>query len=65
MKELPFQTYKRVTGCKWPGGKSDLVRLLLHAFHIHHEPGSAEANLELQAQLLAFEHADREHWAIT
>jgi len=29
LDELPLQTYERVTGQKWPGGKSPMVRLML------------------------------------
>jgi hypothetical protein len=49
--ELPFETYERVTGQKWPGGKTKLIRLLLRLLYIDDEPGTAAANLELQAKL--------------
>jgi hypothetical protein len=50
--ELPFQTYERITGERWPGGKSPLVRRLLTSFGIGWAPGSAEANVVLQYCLL-------------
>jgi len=53
MRELPFETYQRITGQKWPGGRSLIVRLLLRLFWISEQPGSAEANLRLQSCLLA------------
>lgn len=54
MADLPFQTYKKVTGQDWPGGKSKMVLFLLSVFEIGHEPGSAEANLELQRNLIEY-----------
>jgi len=51
LDELPLQTYERVTGQKWPGGKSPMVRLMLAIFKIDEDPGSAAANLKLQASL--------------
>jgi hypothetical protein len=48
MRELPFETYERVTGQKWPGGKSSLIRLMLRLAGIYAAPGTAEANLQLQ-----------------
>ena len=55
MNELPYQTYERLTAQKWPGGKSKMVRLLLHLLAIREEPGTAEANLLLQRGLLQLE----------
>jgi hypothetical protein len=52
MRELPFETYERLTGFKWPGGKSKTVRMLLKLFRISSKPGSLEANLALQRFLL-------------
>jgi hypothetical protein len=49
--ELPFQTFVRMTGLDWPGGRSKTVLALLKIFRIAGEPGSAEANLALQWQL--------------
>ena len=51
MKELPFQTFERVTGQQWPGGKSRLVCLMLRLARIDAEPGTSEANLQLQSKL--------------
>lgn len=56
--ELPFQTYERVTGQRWPGGKSKIVRAFLRAFHIHFAAGSAEANLKLQEEFRRLEETD-------
>jgi len=50
--ELPFQTYARVTGLEWPGGRSMAIVALLKIFKIAERPGSAEANLPLQTELL-------------
>lgn len=49
--ELPFQTYERVFGRKWPGGLSAGIRELLRQYDIQYPPGSAEANLALQRRL--------------
>jgi hypothetical protein len=51
MKELPFQTFERVTHQVWPGGKSALVVSMLKLAGIDAEPGSAQANLQLQSKL--------------
>lgn len=50
--ELPYQTYERITGKKWTGGGSKEVIDLLNQFGITAQPGSAEANLQLQKKLL-------------
>jgi len=50
--ELPFETYERVTGQKWPGGRSKEIVALLRIFRVAHEPGTAEANLELQRRII-------------
>ncbi|HTH42869.1 MAG TPA: hypothetical protein VL498_06875 [Terracidiphilus sp.] len=55
MNELPFQTYERITGRPWPGGRSEVIRILLAVFHIEHKPASIEANLELQHFMLRSE----------
>jgi hypothetical protein len=60
MTELPFQTYERVTGQRWPGGKSKIVRLFLSLLSIREAPGSAKANLELQSQFLTQRQAQPE-----
>ena len=57
MNELPFQTYERLTGERWPGGRSDHVVLLLKLFKIKEAPGSNEANQKLQHALLMTEAA--------
>jgi hypothetical protein len=49
--ELPFQTYERVTESLWPGGTNNRIIALLKIFGIDARPGSAEANLALQAKL--------------
>ena len=54
MRELPFETYERVTGTKWPGGKSKIVRLFLSLLSITACPGSAEANLQLQSRIVDY-----------
>ncbi len=51
--ELPFQTYQRITGKTWRGGRSAEVVELLQRLRIEYAPGSAEANLCLQGALLA------------
>ena len=51
MKELPFETYQRVMGCSWPGGRSRIICLLLKLFWILDSPGTASANLALQERL--------------
>ena len=52
--ELPYQTYQRLFGKSWGnagGGRGDLIRALLDNYSIAAAPGSAEANLALQAKL--------------
>jgi len=63
MDELPFETYERLMHEPWPGGKSERVVNLLHAYGIHpygvfNRPGSAEANTALQEALIR-EHSAR------
>jgi hypothetical protein len=53
--EPPFQTFERMTGEKWPGGKSEVIVTLLKLFRIEDAPGSAAANLRLQSYLLNIE----------
>lgn len=50
--ELPFQTYERVYGLKWPGGKSETITVLLRTLGVTDPPGSEEANLRMQEILL-------------
>ena len=50
--ELPYQTYEKITGKKWPGGKSPEVVSLLKEAGITFASGTAEANIELQKYLL-------------
>jgi hypothetical protein len=50
--ELPFQTYERVLGRPWPGGRSAEVRELLRQYGIAYQPGSDVANLTLQECLV-------------
>jgi len=50
--ELPFQTYERVTETRWPGGTNERIITLLRIFRITARPGSAEANLALQAKII-------------
>ena len=52
MKEKPFESYEKVTGQKWPGGRSIVIIRLLKMFGIKDEPGSAKANLKLQKRLV-------------
>lgn len=51
--DLPYQTYEKVTGKKWTGGKSSEVTSMYQKYGIKDAPGSAEANLALQKALLA------------
>lgn len=53
--EVPFQTYERLTQRPWPGGRSGEIIALLYLFGIEAAPGTAEANLALQDQLLRIE----------
>lgn len=50
--ELPYQTYERITGQKWPGGTSSAVVGLLKQAGITATPGTASANLALQQYLI-------------
>jgi hypothetical protein len=50
--ELPFQTYERVYGMPWPGGRSETIVVLLRTLGVMDPPGSAEANLRMQEILL-------------
>jgi hypothetical protein len=50
--ELPFQTFERITGRDWPGGKTSEILTLLYQLGIKEKPGSMPANLKLQAYLL-------------
>ena len=52
-KELPYQTFQRLTGERWSGGGSNAITRMLDQFGINARPGSAEANLALQKALLA------------
>ena len=52
-KELPYQTFQRLTGERWSGGCSNAITRMLDQFGINARPGSAEANLALQKALLA------------
>lgn len=52
-RELPFETFQRLTGMKWHGGASPEVMDLMNRFGIEGKAGSAEANLALQKALLA------------
>lgn len=52
--ETPAETYCRLLGePQWPGARSDEIRTLLRIFKIEYEPGTAEANIALQAALVA------------
>lgn len=51
-KETPAETWQRITGQQWPGGRSGAVLALLNIFGITAEPGSAAANMWLQQVLL-------------
>lgn len=59
--ELPFQTYQRIFGRDWPGGRSDEIVSLLRKYNITDEPGSALANLELQRFIWADRHMLSRH----
>ena len=50
-RELPYQTYERLTGKRWTGGRSKSVQDILSRLGITAVPGSAEANLALQKAL--------------
>lgn len=64
LTELPFETLERVTGHKWQGGTSTLIRLMLKLAGIKAAPGSAEANLQLQSLIEGHEAEERAHtWA--
>jgi len=51
-KELPYQTFERLTGQKWTGGRSKFVQDILSRLGITAVPGSPEANLALQKALI-------------
>ena|SRR3990167_6429379 len=51
-KELPYQTYQRITGSNWTGGKSNIIQELLRRYGITSAPGSAQANIALQRALM-------------
>jgi len=53
--EMPFETFERVAGEPWPGGRSEKVLLLLRIFRIEDAPGTAAANRRLQSYLLSLE----------
>jgi hypothetical protein len=55
MKELPFETWERMTGMAWPNGDSKEIVAWLQFFNIPEVPGTAKANLRLQDCMLAFE----------
>lgn len=50
--ELPYQTYARIFGRPWPGGRSAEIRGYLTALGIAAAPGSAAANVALQNALI-------------
>jgi hypothetical protein len=51
-KELPFQTFQRLTGQQWSGGKSQAIQDMMNQLGVTGRAGSAEANLALQRALL-------------
>ena len=51
-RELPYQTFERLTGQKWSGGRSSAVQDIMSRLGITAVPGSAEANLALQKALM-------------
>ena len=55
MDEVPFQTFERIFGIKWPGGRSKCIRFLLYMLNDISDPGSADANLKLQYRLNVIE----------
>jgi hypothetical protein len=52
MSETPAQTYTRVTGKPWPGGRTEAIQNILKMLGIRDAPGTAEANLRLQKHLI-------------
>jgi hypothetical protein len=52
--ELPYETYERITGKKWTGGKSADVKSWLSKLDITAPVGSEQANNELQRGLKAW-----------
>lgn len=50
--ELPYQTYERLTGQKWTGGRSKSIQDILSRLGITAMPGSPEANMALQKALM-------------
>jgi hypothetical protein len=52
-REMPFETFQRLTGMKWHGGASPEVADLMSRLGVEGKAGSAEANLALQKALLA------------
>ena len=54
-QELVHETFKRITGVKWPGGDSEFIINLLVVLDIKETPGSYEANVRLQEFLLNYE----------
>lgn len=56
--ELPHETWERIIGMPWPGGKSKLIRLFLIIIGPNtpaFRPGSEQANLRIQQVLLQIE----------
>lgn len=49
--ELPFETFQRLTGQQWTGGRSSLITDMLNRLGITARPGTAAANLALQKAL--------------
>ena len=56
--EEPWQTFERSTGCRWELGAS-VRAFLLRIFAINSIPGSAQANLDLQAIFFSLERGER------
>lgn len=50
--ELPYQTYERLTGNTWTGGNTAPILSAYKQYGITNAPGSASANLALQAALI-------------
>lgn len=51
-KELPFETFQRLTGQQWTGGRSDTIRQMLQELGIGGEAGTAQTNIALQKALI-------------
>jgi hypothetical protein len=51
--ELPYQTYERLSGKHWAGGRSSVIQALMQHAGVGQPAGSADANLALQRALLA------------